>query len=32
MNFTPDKVNIDAGEPGKKELAPFEVWIATRKA
>jgi beta-galactosidase len=32
MNFTPNKVNLDAGELGKKELAPYEVWIAKRKA
>jgi beta-galactosidase len=31
MNFTPNKVNLDAGEPGKIELAPFEARIITRK-
>jgi beta-galactosidase len=32
MNFTPEKVKVDAGELGKKELAAFEVWITKRKA
>jgi beta-galactosidase len=32
MNFTPEKKTVDAGVLGKKELEPFEVWIAERKA
>jgi beta-galactosidase len=30
MNFTPEKKTVDAGALGKKELYPYEVWIAER--
>jgi beta-galactosidase len=32
MNFSSQKAAVDAGAQGKKELEPYEVWIAERNA
>jgi beta-galactosidase len=32
MNFSPNTVSVDGGALGRKDLAPYEVWISERKS